>query len=190
VAKDAIRLLVKDRYGLVLCPADITIATDQHGCPIVQGEFTESLDCHLILSIAHTEGRAVALVGVSSDESGVGIDVETIGQRHSGLENGALTTQEQTLLSVPPPENREEWLLRLWSAKEALAKAVGRGMAGSPFNLIVQDIDTETGRVTISLAGELAHLFSKDANRLFTIFTGKDDHLIFASSHVQLTRGG
>jgi phosphopantetheinyl transferase len=179
-----VRLLLKDLYRVDLCPADIEIATDQYGYPTVRGALIDKLDCRLSLSIAHTGEQAVAIVGECGDERGVGIDVEPMGRNHPGLESGALTTQEQALLFAVPVARREEWWLRLWCAKEALAKAIGRGMAGHPFNLMVQQIDMETGRVTLALAGELARQFPASAYRLFTAYTGCEDALVFATSLV------
>lgn len=182
-AKDAVRLFLKERYRLELSPADIEIVTDEHGRPMIGGELLEKLGCRLSLSIAHSGGVAAAVAGECGNHRGVGIDVEHIGRSRAGLERVALTAEEQVLLSTIPASRREEWLLRLWCAKEAVAKALGRGM-GSPLNLIVQELKVETGRVDVELAGELARQFPDSAGMLFTSCTGCEGDLVFASSLV------
>jgi phosphopantetheine--protein transferase-like protein len=182
-AKDAVRLFLKERYQLELSPADVEIVTDEHGRPMIGGGLLEKLSCHLSLSITHSGGVAAAVAGECGNHRGVGIDVEHIGRSRAGIERVALTAEEQVLLSTIPASRREEWLLRFWCAKEAVAKALGRGM-GSPLNLIVRELKVETGRVDVELAGEMARQFPDSAGMLFTSCTGCEGDLVFASSLV------
>jgi phosphopantetheine--protein transferase-like protein len=167
---------------LELSPADIEIVTDEYGRPIIGGELLGKLGCCLSLSIAHSGGVAAAIAGECGNHRGVGIDIERIGRSRKGLDRVALTAEEQVLLSTIPALEREEWLLRLWCAKEAVAKALGRGMGGSPLNLVVQNFEVATGRVAVELAGELARQFHDSAGKLFTSYTGCEGDLVFATS--------
>ncbi len=171
VAKDAVRLFLKNRYQLKASPPDIEITTDTHGRPIAGGELIEKLGSRLTISITHSAGSAVAVAGEYDGHVGVGIDMERVGQKHEGLERMALTKNEQALLSGVQASRREEWLIRLWCAKESVAKALGRGMAGGPNSLVVQGLEEETGRVSLALMGELARQLPTYANRLFNAYT-------------------
>ena len=185
-AKDAVRLFLKDYCDVSLCPADIRIDTDEHGQPTVAAGPIEKLGCRLCLSIAHSGGCAVAVAGEFAGHLGVGIDIEVIGQSRDGFEKGALSPEEQALLEGVPSIIREEWLLRFWCAKEAVAKALGHGMAGTPLNLVIQELERETGKVNVMVARELTRQLPAYAGILLPAFTGRDDKLIFASSMVKL----
>jgi phosphopantetheinyl transferase len=173
-----------------LCPADIRIGTDKYGRPEIAAEPLEKLGGRPCLSIAHSAGCAVAVVSEFPDCLGVGIDIEPVGRGGDGLEKGALNPQEQPMLERVPFAARDEWVLRFWCAKEAVAKALGRGMAGSPLNLVVKDLEPKTGEVRLTLAGELARQLPAYGGMLLTAFTGREDKLLFASSLVEsITRG-
>jgi phosphopantetheine--protein transferase-like protein len=181
-AKDATRSFIKERYEIDLCPADIEIVADSKGRPTVKADLLEKLGCHLLLSIAHSGGEAVAIVGTSDTHHGVGIDIEVRGQRGRDLEEYALTSQERHLLATNAPSNKEEWLLRFWCAKEAVAKALGEGMQGSPLNLVVQTLEAETGRVEVGLTGELSRKRPELAGTIFHAYTESESSLVFATS--------
>ncbi|MFN3532488.1 MAG: acyltransferase domain-containing protein [Candidatus Brocadia sp.] len=183
-AKDAVRLFLKDQYQLKVNPADIEITTDEHGRPMVGGELIEKLGCRLTLSITHSGGSAAAVVGRCGDHLGVGIDMERVGQGHEELERVTLSAQERALLSAVPLSERGEWLIRCWCAKEAIAKALGRGMLGWPLNLIIHKLEVETGKVSLTLAGELVRHLPDHANKIFTAYTGCEGEHIFAISLV------
>ena len=57
--------------------------------------------------------------------------------RREGFESVAFTPEEHSLLSSLDAPT-EEWFLRLWCAKEAVAKATGRGLVGGPGGLKIQ----------------------------------------------------
>ncbi len=180
VAKDAVRLFLKDRYQLKANSADIEITKGEYGRPKVSGELIDKLGCHLTLSITHSGGSAVAVVGECGDHLGVGIDMEGIDQNHEELERVTLSSKEQTLLHTVPVPKRKEWLLRFWCAKEAVAKAFGRGMIGGPLNLIIHKIAAETGEVSLTLSGDLAKQLPGYANKIFTASTKYEDNYVFA----------
>jgi phosphopantetheine--protein transferase-like protein len=184
VAKDAVRLFLKEKYGIKSCPADIEIFSDEYGRPIVRGDLVNELGCQLSISIAHWGEGSAALAGECTGHEGVGIDAEPLGRSHEGLEEIAFTAEEGTHLSAVPLSRRKEWLLRLWCSKEAVAKALGRGMVGNPRNLLIQDVDVETGSVTVRIAGELAQKLSDYADKSLIAYTGCDEALVFATSLV------
>ena len=103
------------------------------GRPIVRGPFREDLR----VSVAHKEGMAVALAAEGRD---VGIDVERISARPEGFAELALTGSERALVAGA---SQDEWLTRVWVAKEAVAKARGTGLRGDPRQFEVSHIDGE-----------------------------------------------
>jgi phosphopantetheine--protein transferase-like protein len=184
VGKDAVRLFLREKYGMKSCPADIEIFNDEYGRPVVGGDLINELDCRLSISIAHWGKGSAAVAGECAGHEGVGIDVEPLNRNHEGLEEIAFTAEEGTHLSAVPLSRKKEWLLRLWCSKEAVAKALGRGMVGNPRNLFVQDVDVKTGSVTVRIAGELAQKLSDYADKSFTAYTGSDETVVFATSLV------
>jgi phosphopantetheinyl transferase len=74
------------------------------------------------VSVAHKDDVAVAMVGVGRD---VGIDVERVEPRSANLGGVAFTDRELALGGGFP---RDEWIVRLWTAKEAVAKQRRTGM--------------------------------------------------------------
>jgi phosphopantetheine--protein transferase-like protein len=184
VAKDAVRLFLKEKYGMKSCPADIEIFNDEYGRPIVEGDLINELGCRLSISIVHWGKGSAAVAGECAGHEGVGIDVELLERSQEGLEEIAFTAEERTHLSAVPLSRRKEWLLRLWCSKEAVAKALGRGMVGNPRNLVVQDVDVETSSVTVRIAGELAQKLSDYADKSLTAYTGSDETVVFATSLV------
>jgi malonyl CoA-acyl carrier protein transacylase/acyl carrier protein/phosphopantetheinyl transferase (holo-ACP synthase) len=61
VAKDAARSFASEQWGVDLYPADIEILSDEQGRPFIKCD--ESLGRTLTLSLQHSDGTAVALVG-------------------------------------------------------------------------------------------------------------------------------
>jgi phosphopantetheinyl transferase len=143
-AKQAIRAHLDAAGFAELDPERIQITNDERGCPIVAVRGARVATRNLRVTIAHSGGVAVAAAalhrpatGASGKEAGtstgigIGIDVEPIEPRSSRFERLTLTAGEQVLRSVPG-DDRDTWLTRLWAAKEAAAKATGRGLEGRP----------------------------------------------------------
>jgi phosphopantetheine--protein transferase-like protein len=181
-AKDAIRLFLKSSYGMELHPADIEIAYDRYGQPLVQGVWTEACEHVPVISLAHAAGIAVAIAGHAGQCRGIGIDIEPLERRREGFESVAFTPEEHILLGALDAVSQEEWLLRLWCAKEAVAKALGCGMMGEPRSLIVQELDACTGIVKITLSGRIAEQFPELHHTYLTASTARERDLIVASS--------
>jgi malonyl CoA-acyl carrier protein transacylase/phosphopantetheinyl transferase len=183
-AKEAVCLFLKERSQLLFGPADIEIVTDNHGRPSVAEDLMQRLGCRVSISIAHAGGVAAAVAGECGDQRGVGIDLEPMGRRHEGLERAAFTATEQALLAALPEAMREEWLLRLWCAKEAVGKALGRGMAAGPCTLVVEELEVESGRLIVGLRGEMVEQLPTLVGRSFETHSGREGDLIFASALV------
>jgi len=138
-AKQAIRSHLGE-LGFAEFDADrIQITNDELGCPAVAIRGARVATRHLRVSIAHSGGVAVAVAGqVPSGHgrgvgpaAGIGIDVEPVEPRSPRFERLTLGAAEQALRPVAG-DDRDTWLTRLWAAKEAAAKATGRGLEGRP----------------------------------------------------------
>jgi acyl transferase domain-containing protein/phosphopantetheinyl transferase len=181
VAKDAVRLFLKRQYDLTLCPADIDIMPDQHGQPRVGGNWTAGLTCVPLVSLAHAAGTAIAVAGHDGQCHGIGVDIEYLGRAGAEFERIAFTPEEHGVLSALDTPVHEEWSLRLWCAKEAVAKALGRGMAGGPGGLRIQAVDRCTGCVQVALSEGFARELPDFAGRQLTAYTAREGHCIFAT---------
>jgi acyl transferase domain-containing protein/phosphopantetheinyl transferase (holo-ACP synthase) len=131
--KDAARAWLWERGHGPIFPIEIEVESDAEGRPRVRVPG----DADLRASIAHKEGLAVARVAEGHD---VGVDVERIEARGADFEETALADAERALL---PSADRDAWVTRFWAAKEAVAKARGTGLGGSPASLPIERVDGE-----------------------------------------------
>jgi phosphopantetheinyl transferase (holo-ACP synthase) len=138
--KDAVRAWLGEHGHKPLFPIEIEIHADSNGRPRVRGPWAVSLH----VSLAHKDGIAVAMC---TDTCAAGIDIEKIESRGDEFVRLALTESEQALL---PAADRDAWVTRIWTAKEAIAKADGTGLRGSPRSFVVSLIagDRLIGAVT------------------------------------------
>ncbi|WP_204032363.1 type I polyketide synthase [Micromonospora qiuiae] len=63
-AKEGVAQLLADRFGIRLLPADIEVATDSRGRPLVRGGWQEHVPAVPVVSIAHTPEGAVAVAAL------------------------------------------------------------------------------------------------------------------------------
>ena len=182
VAKDAVRMFLKRQYGKELYPADIEITTDEYGNPLPCGLWTDDIEDVPVVSLAHTDGLSVALAGFHPGNQRIGIDIEQIRQRKPGFDRLAFVPEEQSLLYSLDESSREEWVTRLWCAKEAVAKALGRGLIDGPQSLAVRELHPHTGVVEVVLRGKLAELFPEFAGNRIIAHTVRDSNYVVATS--------
>jgi phosphopantetheinyl transferase len=127
-AKDAVRdLLWRAGHG-PLFPVEVTVANEASGRPVVDAPHGRDLR----ISIAHKDDVAVA---VACEGRAVGIDVERVEPRADSFAELAFTPEELRFVEGEP---RDESWTRLWSAKEAAAKAAGTGLGGAPHRFPVR----------------------------------------------------
>jgi phosphopantetheinyl transferase len=130
--KDAVRRLLSGEGSRPLFPAEIRVFNDHSGAPRVAGLHGAQLG-ELAVSLAHCRDVAVGIA--ARRPTGVGIDVEEIADRGEAVGDVALSAAETALLRARAGQADEDdafWLIRFWTAKEAVAKAEGTGLAGLP----------------------------------------------------------
>jgi len=181
-AKDAVRELIERLHGIKLCPVDIEIVKDEHGQPFPTGAWEAQVGQRPALSMAHTEGVALALAGFCREGQRVGIDIEKIRPREKGFETMSFNKEELELISTLASNDRDEWVTRLWCAKEAVGKALGRGLIDGPRGVAVQEVDTNAETVKIRLRGKLAELFPEFASSPIKAYTVREGDVIISST--------
>jgi 4'-phosphopantetheinyl transferase len=108
----------------------------------------------LYFNLSHTKG--MILIGISHNRT-IGVDIETIdGQRDiEGIAKNFFHKNELT--NVPTDETQKlKYFYKLWTLKEALAKANSRGL-GIPRNLLFFDISNNDGIKFLSFSENLEH---------------------------------
>jgi acyl transferase domain-containing protein/phosphopantetheinyl transferase len=146
-AKDSVREYLRRHHGLMLCPADVELLPDGDGRPIVQGTWTSRLSRVPLVSLSHAEGTALAIAGDSAGLRGIGVDLERLGRMRTDTRQAAFNGEEHAVLDRLNAAERNAWALRLWCAKEASAKALGKGFAIGWGAFRVREIDKRSGTV-------------------------------------------
>jgi phosphopantetheinyl transferase len=177
-AKDAVRHLWRQRHGVRLFPADIEIETDAHGRPIARRRGPASAEELPAISITHSGGVMAALAAFGRP---VGIDLERIEPRAPGFEEMAFDESERGLLDQFG-DRRDEGITRLWCAKEAVAKALGRGLSEGPPSVAVRGVDVKTGTVQVALGPALVEAYPQWRMDLLRAKTVRDGAWIVATS--------
>jgi acyl transferase domain-containing protein/phosphopantetheinyl transferase len=178
-AKDAVREYLRAHYDLALCPADIAIVPNEDGLPVAQGLWQRSIPHALSLSISHTAGIAVAMVGIAA-EGTVGVDIAVLGDPNGDVAKVAFSDHEARMLATMLDTEYVAWATRFWCAKEAVRKAVGASMVGIPQDLEVQEVDTERGSVQIRLPDLLAR--RAGANVIVMAYTTHEGDVVTAAT--------
>lgn len=115
----ALRTLLARHLGTL--PDSMRIVRDEHGKPRIA-------DSTLQFNLSHT--RSAALVGICEGNS-LGVDLEHLGRQRpvSELAQRFFSPSEASALSLLDPVRRQPAFLELWCCKEAVLKALGRGLA-------------------------------------------------------------
>ncbi len=176
--KEAARRLWHARGMPAIFPADLGVKPDAHGRPELYHLAAEFPSEMPEISIAHTQGVAVA---IASLEPGVklGIDVETVTRRTAEFESLAFLPDERLLMDQADAFDRDELIARLWCAKEALAKATGLGLVAGPASVEVVGIDAD-GMATVALGPELAAAVDALPNRRLRVVTQRKGDYVWA----------
>lgn len=86
----------------------------------------------LRFSLSHTRGRVGVAIAPSAAEMEIGIDLEGLDRGLDGLalaESFFAPTEVEHLRDIPDPGRRHERFIALWTLKEAVVKATGRGLS-------------------------------------------------------------
>ena len=129
--------------------------------PLRIGEFGKPyLGAPPALEFNVSHSRNALLIGLSRSQP-LGVDVETVGRQRpvQALADRFFAADEAAALRALDPDRRQQAFLALWSCKEAVVKAVGRGIGfGLGRVAFVLDAAGRTTRVNVidSSAGSAA----------------------------------
>jgi 4'-phosphopantetheinyl transferase len=127
---------------------DIRIDNAESGEPIVH---TQGGEPPVRVSITHRSGQAYA---TAVSQGRVGVDLERIETRSGAFEREWFSPSERALM-----HGQDREITIAWSAKEAVLKALGKGLAFSPRDIILTSL--EPGAVTVELTGDVAREHAK-----------------------------
>lgn len=130
-AKDAVRAWVAAHLHAeeMLHPASFAIDNNEIGQPVVTGDVPEFDSLQARISIAHCDERAIAI----AHSGPVGVDIERISRREAGFLETISSDSERALLNsvINPGQSPglfDEWVTRIWCAKEVAGKLLGTGV--------------------------------------------------------------
>ncbi len=161
VAKDAVRL----RLGAGLTMADVAIAPNPDGKP--EALLPAGQGRPPAVSLAHKDFAAVAAAADAASVAGVGVDIELLGTMYPGLVDDAFNSHERALIEAAARGAGapvDQWRLSAWAAKEAVGKALGKGVLGGPRSIEVLAVDAQQGRLSLILKGPMAKAFPRYAS--------------------------
>jgi phosphopantetheinyl transferase len=181
-AKDAVRRLVTQRHGTAIFPADIEIHQDGDGRPFARLLGTGDSAIMPSISIAHSDGVAVAIAGYCHEGECLGIDIERLRPRQEAFQAIAFNQHELALLDSVASSARDEWVTRLWCAKEASAKALGKGLVEGPRSLVAWRLDVATGSVEVMLGEGLTREYPELAGVPLVVYTAREESWVVAST--------
>ncbi|MDR3580451.1 MAG: 4'-phosphopantetheinyl transferase superfamily protein [Oryzomonas sp.] len=119
------RGMLRDILGgyLGIDPADVTLATGEHGKPFLADGAAD-----LRFNLSHADEMMVLAVSTGVE---VGVDIERIdpGKAIHDMARLAFSRQEQEELLALPASRQVEAFYRFWVCKEACLKACGRGFS-------------------------------------------------------------
>jgi phosphopantetheinyl transferase len=184
VAKDAMRRLVEEHAGVSLAPSEIEIRPDPYRRPEAVGPFAARLGIQPAISISHSHGTAVALATLCPGQQ-VGIDLENLARRREDFEAIAFRPDERRMLAAMPVESRQEWALRMWCAKEAVAKALGRGFSIGIQAFHIIGAETGGGVLQLELRDPALEHFPRWRGIPITAHTAREMDFVFATTIYQ-----
>lgn len=120
-AKQLVRSVLRRDSGLAVARETIEILNGSDGAPRV---YLEGESLALELSISHSHSCALCVV----DTGCLGADLESIEARSDGLMNDFFTIGEQAQVNAVSSAQRDMIVTAIWSAKEAVLKALRKGL--------------------------------------------------------------
>jgi acyl transferase domain-containing protein/phosphopantetheinyl transferase len=180
--KETVRLLLRKRYGLEVWSADIEILTDDNGKLLVNGEWISQIGSAPSISLAHSEGMAVALAADGAEALCCGVAMEQLREPDKASTRLAFTLEERESISALLDSDAEEWTIRVLCAKEAMAKALGKGVSNGLRDIKLRDLDSKTGFVTLEVSGQMALEFSQLAGQALQAYSICEEGFAYASA--------
>jgi phosphopantetheinyl transferase/acyl carrier protein len=182
-AKQAVGSLLERDLDLHLPPTEIEIVPDPYGRPLVRAA-TVRERLQPSVSIAHSQGTAVALA-VLDPGARVGIDLESLTHRRQDFEAIAFSPDERRRLAALPVDLRQEWALRMWCAKEAVGKALGRGLSAGLLAFHITHAEVASGIMEVGLRDGALDQFPQWQGKSLIVYTARESNFVFSATIYQ-----
>jgi phosphopantetheinyl transferase (holo-ACP synthase) len=180
--KEAVRLLLRKRYGMEVWSADIEIIEDKDGKPSVRGQWIGQIDSAPSISLAHSKDMAIALAVDGTEALRCGIAMEPLRNLDAAAKRSAFASEERESILSQVGSEADEWTLRVLCAREAMAKALETNAPDGPRDLKLRDLDLETGSVTLEASGQIASEISHATGHLLQAYSFCEEGFIYAST--------
>lgn len=178
--KDAVRNFLRNHHGMQLCLADIEIESDGNRPPVVNGTWTTKLDRVPRIALTHRPGIGAAVV--SADGDGCGISTKKMATSKNVINQMDLSPDEQNKIDSNFDSLNAEWLIRIWCAKEAVAKALGRDLTAGLSGLTLKHLEVQTGMLHLEISEKSEKLDTQFSRKPIIAYSWRDADLIMACS--------
>jgi malonyl CoA-acyl carrier protein transacylase/phosphopantetheinyl transferase (holo-ACP synthase) len=177
-AKDAVRVLWHDRHNERLFPADIIVDMQENGNASARPRGPAGPEPFPTLSTARTDDIVVAFAAFRPH---AGIALEHLKGGRPGLTDSIFRTSERALLDQFGAD-RDEWMARLWCAKQAMGKALNCATPGGLQAMEICGAEPQSGRVKIKLHAPLSESLPEGRSGALVAHTARDGDLVVATS--------
>lgn len=143
VTRSFLRLLLG--ACLKITPDAVVFNHNSYGKPFLS-------DSSIFFNVSHSGDYAVIALGKDHD-IGIDIERENMSVKSKKIAQRFFTTQEQSFLFTQESSNQVAFFYRIWTAKEAVCKAIGVGLWSSMKAFSVADIK-DTYSVSVSLSSQ------------------------------------
>jgi phosphopantetheinyl transferase len=129
-SKDLIARYARENWDVHLNAGQIEILPNEDGAPevAITGPQADAVK-PLSLSLSHRGGLAVAAVESKRAGRSFGVDIERVDPRRPSFIADYFTQDEQKRLQIADPQTQDRMVTVYWCVKEAVLKAVGKGLS-------------------------------------------------------------
>jgi phosphopantetheine--protein transferase-like protein len=132
------------------------------------------------VSLANSNGTGAAIA--SERRVGCGIHLANLDAAAETIEHMYLSPEDRNRLKSLQLAQNIEWLLRLWSAKQAMAKALSSVFSDQPKDFKLRAIDKQTGRIELSISDKQLDEVAQFTQSSLAVQTFSHGDLIVASA--------
>ena len=93
----------------------------------------------------------------------------------------AFSPDERSMLAALPPELRQEWALRMWCAKEAVGKALGRGLSAGLLAFHITRVAAAGGGIEVELRDGALEQCPQLRGKSLNVYTARESNFVFSA---------
>lgn len=179
VAKDAVRTLLKERFGLVTYPADIGIDIE-NGRPKVKGAWLSQLPAEPLLAWSYSQGVAVSVACVEAEAEALGLALQSTELLSEQQAVAQLNAAERGLLETVAGGLTSSWLHRVATARQAYGQVIGTDRIADINDLRIIRIDSDNGFIHLQADDLTAEALPPPQQKPVLSATRDDSGLVLA----------